>query len=377
MNDNKEKPRKATNYTSIIKDSKKFYVSINDNIQFLLSPNELAIFLKVIHLNNIGKNKQSKEYFALTTRLSKRTIDKTLEQLVRYSLIKIEKTGKTTNTYNLNLEVIQGIYSSLNSIKEIEGKQKWCEIYIQNVASRGAEFTPQGGAKNACSGVQNLHVRGAKIALEGVQNLHPNKEDNNKEDNNKEDNNKENFSQKDDCSLDNLDLDNNSLDNLVSETSYKSEVEETIQSDNNNLDNLNNIDNSDLDKSILRDFQDKDDNFIQPDPKVPENASNEAKTTLSNEILDIDEFYEGETNRMLDNFRSVEAFTDEYQKVLSKLENNYPTEINVKYINRLKIFYTKTLKNLAGHPKLQFLTQRIEKTLEITGLKDLYYSLAA
>ena len=138
MNDNKEKPRKATNYTSIIKDSKKFYVSINDNIQFLLSPNELAIFLKVI---------------------------------------KIEKTGKTTNTYNLNLEVIQGIYSSLNSIKEIEGKQKWCEIYIQNVASRGAEFTPQGGAKNACSGVQNLHVRGAKIALEGVQNLHPNKED--------------------------------------------------------------------------------------------------------------------------------------------------------------------------------------------------------
>lgn len=265
MNNNKEKPGKALNYASIIKDSNKFYVSVNDNIQFLLNPNELAIFLKVIHINNIGKNKQSKEYFALTTRLSKRTIDKTLEQLVRYGLIYIEKTGKTTNTYELNLEGIKGIYKSLNDIKEVEGKQRWCEIYMQKVASRGAEFTPLGGAKNASLGVQNLHVRGAKIASKGVQNLHPNKEDSNKENINKEDINKENFSQKDNRSLDNLDLDNS-----VSETSYKSEVEETITSDylnidnNNSLDNLDldnnsldndNLDNKNADKSILRDFE--------------------------------------------------------------------------------------------------------------------------
>ena len=388
MNNNKEKPGKALNYTAIIKDSKKFYVSVNDNIQFLLNPNELAIFLKVIHINNIGKNKQSKEYFALTTRLSKRTIDKTLEQLVRYGLIHIEKNGKTTNTYKLNLEVIQGIYKSLNSIKEIEGKQRWCEIYMQKVASMGAEFTPLGGAKNASLGVQNLHVRGAKIVSKGVQNLHPNKEDTNKENINKEDINKENFSQKD-----NHDFHLNNKDNLVSDASHQDAAEETITSDNlnidndnsldnfdldsNNIDNLNNINNKNADKSFLRDFEQRNDNSIQLDIKVSENASNEAKSTLSNEDSDIEEFYERETDRMLDNFQSVEAFMEEYQKVLSQLESNYPKEASVKYINRLKKFFVNVLKNLAVHPKLQSLTPRIEKALEITGLKDLYNSLVA
>ena len=310
MNSNSNKTeRKVSSYNSIIKENSKFYVSVNDNIQFLLNPTELAIFLKVIHINNIGKNKQSKEYFALTTRLSKRTIDKTLEQLVRYCLIHVEKNGKTNNIYTLNLEVIEGIYKSLNSIKEIKGKQRWCEIYIQNTTtttttttttnttssdsnnSTKKEFTPCMDAEFAGLGVQNLHVGGAEFAGSGVQNLHPNKEDINKEDINKKNINKENFREGEFEVEEHIEF--NSTGNLVSDTSSKSAVEETVITDINNIEDMNNrnLDNLDADKTDLENFEVRNDNSIQQVPKASENGSKEVTNALSNETSNLRELY--------------------------------------------------------------------------------------
>ena len=154
---------------------------------------------------------------------------------------------------------------------------------------------------------------------------------------------------------------------------FKFDNKNNLIIDNNNL---NNRDNKDADKSILGQFE-KRGNSIQQDIKVSENASKEAKNTLSNKNSDIEEFYERETDRMLDEYQTLEDFTVDYQKVLSQLSGNYPQELSAKYINQLKIMYIRTLKRLAGTPETGIPTSKIEKVLEGTGLKDLYNSLVA
>ena len=135
------------------------------------------------------------------------------------------------------------------------------------------------------------------------------------------------------------------------------------------------MDNRSLDDS--RTFEERNNNSIQLDLKVSENSPKETKNTLSNEDSDIEVFYEKETDRMLDNYQTLEDFTIDYNKVLSQLNNNYPKEINTKYINQLKRIYTRTLKRLAETPETGIPTYEIEKALESTGLKDLYNSFVA
>ena len=132
--------------------------------------------------------------------------------------------------------------------------------------------------------------------------------------------------------------------------------------DNRSLDNLNDS----------RTFEQRNDNSIQQAPKASENASFEAKNTLSNEDSDIEVFYEREKKKMLGFNEGINSFIRDFNKLLYTLKTSYPSEISRKYIQDLKVTFVDFIIQLQRNPDSGIPSDKIGEIFQGTQLKELY-----
>lgn len=111
-------------YNEIFEKNKeqKFYVLINSNMNLLLEPYTRTVFEELIHLNNI-RQKISVRTLIRLTRISNKTVQQAIKTLRQLNII-------GDKGYNLNLERIEAIYTTLNSIIKLDDKLAYCDSLL-------------------------------------------------------------------------------------------------------------------------------------------------------------------------------------------------------------------------------------------------------